>query len=136
MKGGRPAYTYNFLGYTRTTIAASSPVPAGKATLKMVFAYDGGGIGKGGVVTLYVNDKKVGQGRIERTQPGIFSVDDAADVGMDEGTPVVEDYQPRDTKFTGTIKKVVVEVGAMGAGDKAAAKKAGAEAARKLEEAK
>jgi len=65
-----------------------------------------------------------------------FSLDDAADVGMDEGTPVVEDYQPRDSKFTGTIKKVLVEVGAMGAGDKAAAKKAGAEAARKLEETK
>jgi hypothetical protein len=136
LKGGRPAYTYNFLGLHRTTITATQPVPAGKATVKMDFAYDGGGVAKGGLVTLSINGKKVGQGRVERTQPGIFSVDDAADVGMDEGTPVIEDYRPRDAKFTGTIKKVVVEVGAMGAGDKAAAKKAGAEAARKLEEAK
>jgi len=136
LKGGRPAYSYNFLGLQRTTIAGKQGVPTGKATVKMDFAYDGGGLAKGGLVTLYVNGKEVGEGRIERTQPGIFSVDDAADVGMDEGTPVVEDYQPRDTKFTGTIKKVVVAVKEMGAGEKAEAKKAGAEAARKIEEAK
>jgi len=136
LKGGRPSYSYNFLGLQRTTVSAAQPVPAGKATVKMDFAYDGGGVAKGGLVTLSVNGKKVGQGQIERTQPGIFSVDDAADVGEDEGTPVIEDYQPRDSKFTGTIKKVVVEVGAMGAGDKAEAKKATGEAARKLEETK
>jgi arylsulfatase len=111
-------------------------VPAGKATVTMEFAYDGGGAGKGGVVTLLVNGKKVGSGRVERTQPGIFSVDDAADVGMDEGTPVVEDYQPSSTKFTGNIRKVVVEVKAMGVADKADAKKAGTDATRKMEEAK
>jgi arylsulfatase len=136
LKGGRPSYSYNFLGMQRTTITGTQPVPAGKATVKMDFAYDGGGKAKGGLVTLYVNGKKVGQGRVERTQPGIFSVDDAADVGMDEGTPVIEDYQPRDTKFTGTIRKVVVDVKEMGAGEKAEGKKAGAEAARKLEETK
>ena len=95
VKGGKPVYTYNFLGMQRTTITGKQTVPAGKATVKMDFAYDGGGAGKGGLVTLFVNGKKVGEGRVERTQPGIFSVDDAADVGMDEGTPVVEDYQPR-----------------------------------------
>ncbi len=136
LKAGRPVYTYNFLGLQRTTITASQPVQAGKATVRMDFAYDGGGRAKGGLVTLWVNGKKAGQGRIERTQPGIFSVDDAADVGMDEGTPVVEDYQPRDSKFTGTIRKVVVEVKAMGEADKAEARKASGEAARKLEETK
>jgi arylsulfatase len=120
----------------RTTITGTQPVPAGQATVKMEFAYDGGGAGKGGVVTLLVNGKKVGSGRVERTQPGIFSVDDAADVGMDEGTPVVEDYQPRSTKFTGTIRKVVVDVKAMGMADRADAKKANADTARKMEEAK
>jgi arylsulfatase len=134
MKGGRLAYSYNFLGLKRTSVTSGQAIPAGKATVKMDFAYDGGGMAKGGLVTLSVNGKKVGEGRIDRTQPGIFSVDDAADVGMDEGTPVIEDYQPRDTRFTGTIKKVVIEVKAMGEGDKAEAKKAGAEAARKLEE--
>jgi arylsulfatase len=136
MKGGKPSYSYNFLGLQRTTITSSQAVPAGIARVKMDFAYDGGGLGKGGVVTLFVNDKKVGEGRLERTQPGIFSVDDAADVGMDEGTPVVEDYQPKSTKFTGAIRKVVVEVKEMGAGEKAEARKAGAETTRKIEEAK
>jgi arylsulfatase len=136
LRGGRPSYSYNFLGMQRTTITATKPVPAGKATVKMDFAYDGGGRAKGGLVTLYVDGNKVGQGRVERTQPGIFSVDDAADVGMDEGTPVIEDYQPRDSKFTGTIKKVVVEVKPMGAGERAAAGEADAEAARKIEQAK
>jgi arylsulfatase len=136
LKAGKPAYTYNFLGLQRTSITSSQAVPAGKATVKMDFAYDGGGAGKGGLVTLYLNGKKVGEGRLERTQPGIFSVDDAADVGVDEGTPVVEDYQPRDGKFTGTIGQVVVAVKELGAGEKADAKKAAAEAARKIEETK
>jgi arylsulfatase len=136
MKGGKLAYTYNFLGLQRTTIAAGQPVPAGKATVRMDFAYDGGGLAKGGVVSLSVNGKKVGEGRLERTQPMAFSLDDAADVGMDEGTPVIEDYQPKSTRFTGTIRKVVVDVKEMGAGEKAEAKKGGTEAARKIEEAK
>ena len=136
LKDGRPAYTYNFLGLKRTTIAGKQPVPAGKATVTMAFTYDGGGAGKGGVVTLFVNGKKVGEGRLDRTQSGIFSVDDAADVGMDEGTPVVEDYQPKSTKFTGTIRKVIVDVKAIGVADTADVKKAGAETTRKIEEAK
>jgi hypothetical protein len=136
LKGGRPFYTYNFLGLERTTISGKQPIPPGNATVTMEFAYDGGGAGKGGVVTLLVNGKKVAAGRLGRTQPGIFSVDDAADVGMDEGTPVVEDYQPSSTKFTGTIRKVIVDVKAIGAADKADVKKADAETNRKIEEAK
>ena len=136
LKGGRPVYTYNFLGLKRTSIIGTQAVPAGKATVKMDFACDGGRLAKGGLVTLYVNGKVVGVGRLEHTQPMLFSLDGAADVGMDEGTPVVEDYQPRDTTFTGIIKKVVVGVGAMGTGEKAAAGKANGEAARKIEEAR
>jgi len=136
MKGGKLAYSYNFLGLERTTVSASTAVSVGKATVKMDFAYDGGGAGKGGTVTLFVDGKKVGQGRIARTQPGIFSVDDASDVGMDEGTPVIEDYQPKSTKFTGTIRKVVVDVKEMGVGEKVEAKNAAAETAKRIEEAK
>ena len=136
LKGGKPAYTYNVLGLKRTTITARKAVPPGKATVRMEFAYDGGGLGKGGVVTLFVNGTQFGQGRLAQTQPLAFSLDDTADVGVDEGTPVVEDYQPRDTRFTGTIKQVVVSVKEMGAADKSAMNEAGREAARKLEEAK
>ena len=136
MKGGKLAYTYNYLGLQRTTVFSRQPIPPGKVTVRMEFAYDGGGIGKGGAVSLFVNGKKAGEGRLARTQPLAFSSEDGTDVGMDEGTPVIEDYQPRRTKFTGIIRKVVVDVKEMGAGEKAEAKKAGVEAARKIEEAK
>jgi arylsulfatase len=136
MKGGKLAYTYNYLGLQRTTVLSKEAVPAGKASVRVDFAYDGGGIGKGGVVSLLVNGKKAGEGRLERTQPLAFSSEDCTDVGMDEGTPVTEDYQPRSTKFTGIIRKVVVDVKEMGAAEKAEAKKAGAETARRIEEAR
>ena len=107
-KGGKPAYAYNFLGLKRFNIAAAKPLPPGKSTLRFEFAYDGGGLGKGGTGKLFVNDQPVGQGQIDMTQAMIFSVDDAADVGEDDGTPVTEDYKAMDSHFTGTIQKVTV----------------------------
>jgi arylsulfatase len=135
-KSGKPVYTYNFVGLQRFTVAAAQAVPAGKATIRFEFAYDGGGLAKGGLGTIYVNDKKVAEGRIERTQPIVFSADETADVGMDDATPVTEDYKAYDNKFTGKILKVTVDVKEMGAGEKTAASKAGAEGARKMEAAK
>jgi hypothetical protein len=131
MKDSKPVYVYNFLGLERYTVAASQALPAGKATIRFDFAYDGGGLGKGGLGTIFVNDKKVAEGRIERTQPMIFSADETADVGEDDATPVTEDYKAYDNKFTGKILKVTVDVKEMGAGVKAEAAKAGAEAAKK-----
>jgi arylsulfatase len=106
-----PAYEYNFLGLRQTRIAASEPLAPGKATLRFAFAYDGGGPGKGGVGTLYANGEKVAEGRIENTQAGIFSADETADVGIDLGTPVVEEIgSEHRSKFSGRISKVSVEV--------------------------
>jgi arylsulfatase len=136
MKGGKPIYAYNFLGLQRFTVASAQPVPAGKATIRLEFAYDGGGLGKGGLGSIYVNDRKVAEGRIERTQPILFSLDDAADVGIDEGTPVTEDYTSAASAFTGKILKIKVDVKEMGAGVRAQAATAGAEAAKKMEAAK
>jgi len=136
MKGSKPIYVYNFLGIQRFTVASAQAIPAGKATVRFEFAYDGGGLAKGGLGTIYVNDKKVAEGRIERTQPMIFSADETADVGEDDATPVTEDYKAYDNKFTGKILKVKIDIGEMGAGVKAAAATAGAETARKLEAAK
>jgi hypothetical protein len=108
---GRPAYDYNFLGLERTSILAPDPLPAGKATIRFEFAYDGGGLAKGGMGTLYVNDQQVAQGRIERTQPMIFSADETADVGIDLATPVVETIgSEARSRFTGSIPKVTIEV--------------------------
>jgi arylsulfatase len=135
LKDGKPAFTYNFLGLQRTTIASAKPLTAGPVTARMDFTYDGGGVARGGLVSLYVMGEKVGEGRVERTQPYGFSVEDGADVGMDTCTPVIEDYQPGNTRFTGVIRKVVVDVKEMTAGERAAAKQAAAEGARKVEEA-
>jgi arylsulfatase len=67
-------------------------------------------MGKGGSGTISVNGQKVAEGRIEHTQCCAFSVDDTADVGMDEGTPVTEDYKERDNAFTGKILSVIIEL--------------------------
>jgi len=132
LKDGKPTYTYNFLGLKRFTVAARNPVPAGKAIIRYEFAYDGGGLGKGGVGTIFVNDKKVAEGRIEHTQPMIFSADEGADVGEDGETPVVEDYGiPAPYKFTGKIHKVTIDLNEVKAEDKAEVDRARAEAAHK-----
>jgi arylsulfatase len=132
LKDGRPTYTYNFIGLERFTVAAKEPVPAGKATIRFEFAYDGGGLAKGGVGTILVNGKKVAEGRIERTQPMIFSADEGGDVGEDGETPVVEDYGiAAPYRFTGKIAKVTIELAPMPAPEKAAEGKARAEAAQK-----
>jgi hypothetical protein len=132
LKDGKPVYTYNFLGLQRFTVAATAPLPAGKATIRYEFAYFGGGLGKGGVGTILVNGKKAAEGRIERTHPMIFSADEGADVGEDGETPVVEDYGiPAPYKFTGRIAKVTVELAPMPAPVKAAESKAHADVAQK-----
>ena len=92
-------------------MAASKPLIPGKATIRFDFAYDGGGPGKGGQGTLYVNGEKVADGRIENTQAGMFSADETADVGIDLGTPVVEAIGAEAaSKFNGHIPQVTVEV--------------------------
>ncbi len=112
MKDGKPIYTYNYLGLDRFTVASTSAVPAGAVTVVLDFVYDGGGLGKGGMATLSVNGKKVAEGRIEKTQPLIFSADETADVGLDNQTPVAEGIGiGRDeTRFSGKIHKIILEV--------------------------
>ncbi|MFO1417965.1 MAG: arylsulfatase [Methylotetracoccus sp.] len=111
VKDGKPAYTYNFLGLEQFTVMAPQPLPAGKTTLVLDFQYDGGGVGKGGTGVLSANGQKLAEGRIEHTQPRIFSADETADVGMDDATPVVSGIgEGRATRFTGKIDKITVEV--------------------------
>ncbi len=111
MKDGKPSYTYNFLGLARYTVVAPQALPSGHATVILDFAYDGGGNGKGGKATLFVNGKSVAEGRVEKTQPNIFSADETADVGLDNQTPVAEGIGiGAATRFTGTIDKITLEV--------------------------
>jgi arylsulfatase A-like enzyme len=132
VKNGVPAYDYNFLGLMRFSISSAKPLAPGKATIKFDFAYDGDGPGKGGMGTLFVNNEKVAEGRIEHTQAGMFSADETADVGIDLGTPVVEAIgSEAKSKFTGHITKVTVEVNPMKGPEKAEAEKNQKEAAHK-----
>ncbi len=92
------------------TINAPKVLPAGKATIRYEFAYDGGDPGSGGKGTISVNGKKVAEGRIGKTVPFMFSADETVDVGMDNATPVTKEYKERDNEFNGTIEKVTVEL--------------------------
>ncbi|UXX79133.1 arylsulfatase [Reichenbachiella carrageenanivorans] len=111
---GRPSFIYNFLGLESFVVASESKLTEGKTTVTFDFVYDGGGLGKGGEVTVLVDGKSVANGRVEKTQPYIFSADETADVGLDNQTPVAVTenigYGPVETKFTGKIHKVLLEV--------------------------
>ncbi len=107
MKNGKPAFSYNYLGLESTEIMATQSLKPGTYQIVYDFKYDGGGPGKGGIGTITVDGNKVAEKRIEKTQPGIFSVDDLADIGTDDGTHVA-DYGTS-AKFNGKIGKVTIE---------------------------
>jgi arylsulfatase len=112
LKDGKPTYTYNWLGLKEYTVAATQALPAGKSTIRYEFVYDGGGVGKGGTGTLFINGQKVATGRIEQTECCALSADEGADVGEDAGTAVTQSYA-MPFKFTGKIGKVTIELKAM-----------------------
>jgi arylsulfatase len=110
LKDGKPVYTYNFLGQVRHTITASEAVPSGKTTIRFIYDTDSSKPGSGGTGIITVGGEKVADGRIPQTQGFVFSADEGADVGSDEGTPVVEDYSGPVNRFTGKIDKVTIEL--------------------------
>ena len=108
---GRLKYCYNFFGIQHFIISADKALPAGKHQVRMEFAYDGGGLAKGGNVTLYYDGKPVGTGRVDITIPMGFSADEACDVGSDTGSPASPDYGPTGNRFTGEIDWVQLDIG-------------------------
>ena len=109
-KDGKLKFAYNMLGINLYTVEAKDPIPAGKHQVRMEFAYDGGGVGKGGTATLFYDSKKVGDGRVEETHAMIFSADETTDIGYDAGTPVSPDYADA-PKFNGKIGWVQLNIG-------------------------
>jgi arylsulfatase A-like enzyme len=109
-KGGKLKYCYNFFGVEVTFVEATQPIPAGNHQVRMEFKYDGGGVAKGGGVTLYVDGKAVGQGRIEKTVPMAFSADETCDVGKETGSPVSPDYGPTGNEFSGDVNWVQIDL--------------------------
>jgi arylsulfatase len=110
-KDGVPAYCYNLFGLRQFKVYADTKIPAGEHQVRAEFAYDGGGLAKGGTVTLYLDGDKVGEGRVDGTQPMLFSADETTDVGSDTATPVSDDYTPHSSVFTGRIDWVQIDLG-------------------------
>jgi arylsulfatase len=110
VKDGKPKYVYNFLGLQQFTVDGASAIPGGEHQVRMEFAYDGGGLAKGGSDTLYLDGDKVGEGRVEATVPMVFSGDETCDVGSDTASPVSADYSGETSRFTGTIEWVQIDI--------------------------
>lgn len=109
-KEGRPVYCYNLAGLNQTKIEGAEPIAPGEHQVRMEFAYDGGGLGKGGKVTLFVDGEEVGDGQLGATIPMLFSADETTDVGSDTGTPVSDDYALADNEFNGTVTWVQLDI--------------------------
>jgi arylsulfatase len=109
VREGRPVFVGNFLNRSITRVAGEKPLPAGPAKLRAEFAYDGGGLGKGGKMSLFVGNQKVGEGRMEQTQAITLGLGGTLDVGEDTGSAVDEIYTPP-YRFSGTIEKVTVSL--------------------------
>ena len=110
VKEGRPKYCYNLFGLQRFYVEGAAEIPAGAHQVRMEFVYDGGGLAKGGMVSLYLDGEKTGEGRVEGTVPMAFSADETCDVGSDTASPVSDDYTPEESRFTGTIDWVQLDI--------------------------
>jgi arylsulfatase len=109
-KAGKLKYCYNFLGIQEFYAESTGTLPPGDHQVRMEFTYDGGGLGKGGTASLFVDGKKVGEGKIAATAAMVFSADDGCDVGVDTGSPVSPDYGARGNEFTGQVKGVQLAI--------------------------
>ncbi|WP_281419683.1 arylsulfatase [Paractinoplanes toevensis] len=111
VKDGKAKFVYNVLGIQQFATEADRPIPAGAHQVRMEFAYDGGGLAKGGDVALFYDGNPAGTGRVGATQPIVFSADETTDVGYESGTTVSTDYTTGTSHFTGKIKSVRIDLG-------------------------
>jgi Sulfatase len=110
VKDGRPKYCYNLFGLQRFYVDGGAEIPSGSHQVRMEFAYGGGGLAKGGTVSLYVDGEKTGEGRVEGTVPMMFSGDETCDVGSDTASPVSDDYTSEGSRFTGTVNWMQLDI--------------------------
>ena len=112
MNNGKPAYTYNYFGLQSFTVESPKKITNPNSEIKLEFAYDGGGNGKGGLATLFIDGEEVAKGRIDKTQPAVFSADETADVGLDDATQVADKVfkDVKDSEFTGHVDKVTISI--------------------------
>ena len=110
VKNGKPKYCYNLFGVRHFYVEGETEIQPGTHQVRIEFDYDGGGLGKGGTVSLYLDGDKTGEGRVEGTVPMLFSGDETCDVGSDTASPVSDDYTVQGSRFTGTIGWVQIEL--------------------------
>ena len=110
-KDKKPAHCYNLFGLQLFKIHGDEAIPPGEHQLRVEFAYDGGGLGKGGTASLYLDGSKVGEGRIDATVPMLFSGDETLDIGSDSGTPVTDDLGPAELAFNGRVRWIEIGLG-------------------------
>ncbi|MGY4768194.1 arylsulfatase [Kribbella sp. CWNU-51] len=111
VKNGKPAYCYNLFGLQRFKIYGDTDIGKGEHQVRMELKYDGGGLGKGGTVGLFLDGEPVGQGTVDATEPMAFSADETTDVGADGSTPVSDDYDTTNSAFTGKVLWVQIDLG-------------------------
>ncbi len=107
---GVPAYCYNLLGLQSTKVVGTAAASPGRHRVTVVFDYDGGGPGLGAGVRLLVDGEDVGSGRLERTTPLVFSIDETCDIGRDTGLAVSDDYTSATSAFSGAVEVVRIDV--------------------------
>jgi len=107
---GKLKHCYNFFGIKRYFVEGTQPIPSGKHQVRMEFKYDGGGLAKGGTVSLFVDGKKDGEGRVDMTVPMVFSADETCDVGKETGSPVSPDYGEKGNEFSGQVNWVQIDL--------------------------
>ncbi len=111
MLDGKPAYCYNLFGAQLFKIYGESALDGGEHQVRVEFDYDGGGLGKGGTATLYVDGDLVAEGRVDATVPMIFSLDETTDIGHDTATAVTDDLSVETSAFTGRVRWVQIDIG-------------------------
>jgi len=108
---GRLHHTYSLLGVETYKQASNVPIPTGDVTVKMLFEIDEPKPGSGGQVTLFIDDKQVGEGRMPKTVPLAFTSYSGMDIGRDNGLVVDLDYEDKAPyAFTGTVKQIVFDL--------------------------
>jgi arylsulfatase len=112
MNNGKPAYTYNYFGLKSYTVESSRKISSSNAEIKLEFTYDGNGNGKGGLAKIFVDGKQVAKGRIDKTQPLLFSAYETTDVGKDDATQVANNVfkDVKDSGFTGHVNKITISI--------------------------
>jgi len=110
VNNGRPKYAYNLFGVHHFHVEGEAEIPPGTHQVRMEFDYDGGGLAKGGTVSLYLDGDKTGEGRVEGTVPMLFSGDETCDIGSDTASPVSDDYTSAQSRFTGTVEWVQLDI--------------------------